>query len=150
MTIPGHWTNEETDNWEDNEEGQAQIEKNFPVVPVKVIFDENQQLAASFCACMTWTVPVVNINTPLLIIPRKESRFKTQFIVNFPAAGILYLNTKSDPLTNPTPQGFNLIETVAGNYSLPPYEAMQPMYAIATIPGITISMWDQSFGTVSG
>lgn len=32
---------------------------------------------------------------------------------------------------------------------LPEYEAMQPLYAVATVAGITISVWDESYGEVA-
>lgn len=149
MTIPEYWTDDETDNYPADVEGTAQTDQNFPVVPVKVIFDENQRLSPTFCSCMTWPIAVVGVNTPLLILPRKETRFKAKFIVNFPAAGTLYVNTKSDPLSNPSPQGFTLTVTAAGNSLLPDYDAMQPMYAIASIAGVTISVWDESYGAVA-
>lgn len=232
MTIPEYWTQDESDESPDDVQGMENVQRQFPVVPVKVVFDENERLSPTFCSCMTWPIPQVGVGVPLLVLPRKETRFKAKFVVNFPAAGSVYFNTKYDPLSNPSPQGFQLIAggavtqpspsqptvgaspytyvntnpytvnvTVAGgtvsaiavngqttgitsgtfalatgqyitvtytvapttfsvanananvagggNLFLPDYDSMQPMYAIATIAGCTLSVWDESFGNVA-
>lgn len=149
MTTPEYWTHDETDEYDFDVEGEAQAERNFPTVPVKVVFDENEQLTPTFCSCMTWPVPAVNTTGALLVLPRQEKRFKSQLVALFPGAGTLYFNTKVDPLNNPTPQGFAITVAAAGLQLLPPYECMQPMYAIASIPGVTLSIWDEVYGKVA-
>lgn len=153
MTVESSWTEEEDEgaySYEVEGEEETEDEGGFGVVPVRVVFTENEQLAPSYCSCMTWPVGQVNVSIPTQILPRKEKRYKAKFIVNFPGAGNVILNTKLDPLTLPSPQGFTFTVTAAGNFALPEYDAMQPMYIIASIAGVTISVWDESYGNVSG
>ena len=119
------------------------------IVPVRVMATENEQLAPSYATCMTWTLPVIGQNVPVMILQKRYKRYKAKFLLNFPAAGSAYINTKFEPLTLATPQGFTV--TVSGiflNMALPEYDAMTPMYAIASIAGVTISVIDEAYGLV--
>jgi len=149
MTIQQGWTEDESGQNDYETEGNEEIGANFPVVPVRIVFDENQRLAPSFCSHMTWQIAQTGQGVPTQILPRQERRFKAKFLVNFTAAGTLYLNNRQGPLGNPTPQGSELVAAVVGNFTLPDYDAMQPMYAIASVAGVTVSVWDEAFGAVS-
>jgi hypothetical protein len=118
------------------------------IVPVHVMLDESETVPPEFASCMTWTIPQTGVGTPVQILQRRYHRMKAKFLANFPGAGTLIINTKYDPLTLPSPQGFMLSVLAAGSAPLPEYDSMQPVWAIATISGITLSVLDESYGQV--
>lgn len=122
--------------------------------PVHVWIDGTSQVthrqSPDFASFMTWPIPQVGIGTPLLFAPRKPQRYKAKHVLTFPAAGTIWINSKSDPLSLPTPQGFTYTVAAAGNFSIPDYDAQQPLYAIASIAGVTISQFDESFAVGAG
>jgi hypothetical protein len=149
MTIPAQWSEDEGNEAEYSTSTPGQ--ENFPVVPVKVMFTENENVAPEFCSCMTWTVQQIGTASgqQLQVIPRRYRRYKAKFLVTFPGAATLYVNTQPGPLTNPTPQGFQYTVQTAGTVPLPEYDSMQPLYMIGSVAGITVSIWDESYGEVS-
>lgn len=149
MTIEQGWTEDESGEADYEQEGNEELGQNFVPVPVRIVFDENMRLAPTFCSHMTWPVPVVGSDTPIQILPRRETRYKAKFSVVFTAAGTLYTNNRPDPLGNPTPQGAQFTQAAAGTFTIPDYDAMQPMYVIASVAGVTITVWDESFGAVA-
>lgn len=150
MTIEQGWTEDESEESGDYElEGNEELGQNFVPVPVRIVFDENMRLAPTFCSHMTWPIPVVGSDIPVRVLPSRETRYKAKFIVNFTAAATLYMHNQQGPLGNPTPTGSQFIATAAGTFDLPDYDAMQPMYMIASASGVTVSIWDESFGAVA-
>jgi hypothetical protein len=142
MTIPYEITEEGGEEYE----GNVAEELSPVVVPVRVVFNENERLPPEFAGMMTWAIPQAPLYATVL--QRAYKRYKAKFIANFPGAGTLYLNTKIDPLTNPSPQGFSVTVTAAGLVPLPEYEAMQPLYAAGSIAGITLAVMDERYGAV--
>jgi hypothetical protein len=118
------------------------------VVPVRVMHDETIRVPPEFASCMTWAITQVGQGAPVQILQRRLHRYKVKFLANFPGAGTLFLNTKFEPVSNPSPQGFAVTVAAAGIMPVPEYEGMQPMYAIATIAGVTLSVMDESYGQV--
>lgn len=142
-TLPEGWLEE--DDGEEYEE--AMTEQLQPlVVPVRVVESESKRVPPEFAGMMTWPVP--QAPSYVGIVQRSYERYKAKFIVNFPGAGTLYMNTKIDPLTNPTPQGFSLTVAAGGNASLPDYDCQQALYVCGSIAGITIAVMDERFGKV--
>lgn len=118
------------------------------VVPVRVMHDETIRVPPEFASCMTWTIPQVGAGTPVQILQRRYHRYKTKFLAVFPGAGTLFINTKFEPVSNPSPQGFSITAAAAGMVPVPEYEAMQGMWAIGSIAGIQLSVMDESYGQV--
>jgi hypothetical protein len=95
-----------------------------------------------FGSCMTWVIPQVGQGQPVQILQRQPQRFKAKWIVAGPAGNVgVVLNSKLDPLQGASPQGITI--TVQG--SQPDWESQQPLYAIATTAGVTISIWDETY-----
>jgi hypothetical protein len=93
-----------------------------------------------FGSCMTWAVPQVGIGTPVQILQRQAGRFKAKLIVTNAGTSIVF-NSKLDPLQGANPQGF----TVTAIGALPDWESQQPLYAIATGAGGSVSVWDETY-----
>jgi len=150
-TLPEDWaTGEEPGEFE-----PSVPESEFPaVVPVRVIFDESKRLPPSFATMMTYTLQTSGLTGlgPIQILQRRITRFKAKFLINFPGAGSVYLNTKQEPLMaapNSTPQGFTVtVVAAANNVAIPDYDGQPPLFAVASIAGVTISVMDESFGQV--
>src|SRR5215469_14895136 len=98
------------------------------VVSVRVVHDETIRVPPEFASCVTWTIPQAGIGQPVQVLQRRYHRYKTKFWCNFPGAGTLYLNTKFEPVSLPSPNGFQVTATAAGFVAIPEYESMQPMY----------------------
>jgi hypothetical protein len=147
MTVPGDWDVDEPGDYvaEVNED----IGQQFPVVPVKVMFNENERVPPEFVSCMTWPIPVAGVNSPLQIMPRSQTRYKAKWMITFPAAGTVWLNNTQAPLSGASPQGYTVTVAAAINFPLPDYEAQQAMSAVASIPGVTISVFDELYGAVA-
>lgn len=143
MTVPAGWADESGQQYAEDVEEQYEI----GVVPVKIMYTENENLAPAYATMMTWTLPVVGINSPIMILQKRLKRYKAKFLLNFPGAGSAYTNTKFEPLTLATPQGFTISAAgILQNIPLPEYEAMTPLWAIASIPGVTLSVVDEAYG----
>jgi hypothetical protein len=143
MTLPEGFPADPGEQYE-----EAVTEERFPaVVPVRVMFDETIRVPPEFASCMTWTVPLIGAQ-PAQILQRRYGRYKTKFWCSFPGAGTLYINTKYEPVSLPSPQGFQVTATAAGFVAIPEYEAMQPMYVIASVAGVQLSVMDESYGQV--
>ena len=144
MTLPDQFPQDPGEQYE-----EAVTEEWEPaVVPVRVMHDETIRIPPEFASCMTWAVPQVGVGQPAQILQRRYHRYKAKFLCIFPGAGTLYLNTKFEPVSNPSPQGFAVTATAAGIVPIPEYEAMQGMWVIASIPGIALSVLDESYGQV--
>ena len=142
MSMPYQVTEEGGEEYE-----QAMSEQLEPVVvPVRVVHTDTKRIPPEFAGMITWAVP--QAPNYVAVIQRSYDRFKAKFLVSFPGAGTLNLNTKVDPLTNPTPQGFSITVAAAGIVSLPDYDAQQPLYANASIAGVSIAVMDERFGRV--
>lgn len=145
------------EEWEGLDIGQEfepnVAESEYPeVVPVRVVFSETENIPPGFAAFMTYPIGVVNVSSPTQLLQRREHRFKCQLMVSVPAACTVTFNTKQEPLSkDANPQGFSLVFSAANNnpgFVMPPYEAAQPLFAIASIAGVTIAFFDQSYGQV--
>jgi hypothetical protein len=144
MSLPSDFPPEPGEIYEE----QVTQEWEPAVVPVRVMHDETIRVPPEFASCMTWTLPVIGAGSPVQILQRRMQRYKAKFLLNFPGAGTVYINTKFEPVSNPSPQGFNVTLAAAGNMVIPEYESMQPVYAIASITGITLAVLDESYGQV--
>jgi hypothetical protein len=145
MTLPGQWPPDPGEQYE--EMMTEQLEP--AVVNVRVMHDETIRVPPEFASCVTFPVPVVGAGSPVQILQRRYHRYKAKFLVNFPAAGTLYINTKFEQLTLPSPQGIQVVSAGAlNNFIFPEYESMQPMWVIGSIAGITIGVMDESYGQV--
>lgn len=143
-TVPEGWAEEaEGEGWAGTNEYDRTV-----VVPVKVMFDENQRVSPEFASCNTWSVPAIGAGTPIQVLQRQYHRYKAKFMVTFPGAGTLYFNTKYEPLSNPSPSGFSVTVAAAITMPLQEYDAMQPVWFIASIPGIQLSVMDELYGRV--
>jgi len=130
-------------------EGQVQSDQNFPVVPVKVVFDENEQIPPEFAAWSTWPIQVAGNGQATQLCPRRYHRYKAKMTVTIPTGGAtVTIANKPDPLSTSNPQGWQLTYT-AGIFTLPEYDAQQPVYAVASVAGVIISVLDESYGTVT-
>jgi hypothetical protein len=144
VTLPSQWPEDPGEEYE-----QAVTEEWQPaVVPVRVMHDETIRVPPEFASCMTWPIQQIGVGQPTQILQRRYTRYKTKFLALFPGAGTLFLNTKFEPVSNPSPQGFTVTAAAAGLVPIPEYEAMQGMWAIATIPGVLLSVMDESYGQV--
>jgi hypothetical protein len=153
MTIGEDWENAGQD------ENQSP-EPIFPhPIPVRVVFDENQQVNPEFTAWLTYNIPLLGSAVlPQQVCTHRYHRYKAKFLVNFGGAATLYIARRPEYLTvgtnvtpGPTvlPNAFQLTETAAGNVTLPDYDGQQPVYMgfLGTGP-VTVSVMDESFGTV--
>jgi hypothetical protein len=121
----------------------------FTPVPVRVIDANTERVPPEFCSHMTWTIMETNMGPPTQIYPRSLKRYKGKAQVTFPNAGTLYMNNRPDPLSGPNPQGSSITVADASVVNLPDYDAMQPMYAVSSIGGVTVSVWDEQYGMVA-
>lgn len=150
-TLPSEWTEDEYPDQDTPEDIHGSL-AGHTVIPVHVVHDESVRVAPEFCGCMTWTVPQYGPTgvVPVQLLQRRYKRYKAKFLVTMPAAGSIIINSKQEPLTGlTTPQGFTLTLAAAGIYPLPEYDAMQPLYAVGSIAGITVSVFDESYGEVA-
>jgi hypothetical protein len=140
-------------DFEDSSEEQdqtAEYGSKMSPVPVRIMFDENQQVSPQFCSWMTFPIGQTGVSPATQICTHRYHRYKAKFIVNFPGAGTLYIARVPDYLnTGATGNAFALTVAAAitGNL-LPDYDGEQPVYAIASIAGVSISVMDESYGTV--
>lgn len=146
-TLPEDWAEERYDS--DFEPNVA--ESDYPVVvPVRVVYTENENLPPGFASFMTYPIGQVNVSSPTQLLQRREHRFKAKYFLNFPAAGTITLNSKQEPLSkDASPQGFAVtVAAATQNFAMPDYDSSQPLFAIASIAGCTIAIIDESFGQV--
>ena len=143
MTLPYEFGADQDVDFEPNI-----AESDYPaVVPVKIVMSETENVPPQFASCMTWPIGQVGVASPTQILQRRLHRFKTQFLLNMPGAGVVTFNTKQEPLMNPNPQGFSFTAAaIVANQALPPFESAQPLYVIASIAGCTVAVLDQSYG----
>lgn len=145
MTYPYEYDDTDQDVPESQYEG-------LQTRPVKVEFEETQQVAPEFGALATWPVTQAGSSQPTQLCPHRYHRYKCKFAVTIPANTVLYLATKPDPLNSLTPgatanSGF-LFSLVAGQ-SIPDWEGQQPLYAVFTGTGpVSVAVMDMSYGKV--
>jgi hypothetical protein len=92
---------------------------------------------------MTYPIPQFGVGQPIQILTRRVRRFKAFIEINFTVAGTVTFNAKLDPLS--VPQGYTVAVPVAGLYRAPEWENQQPLYIIASVGGLTVSVIDQSY-----
>lgn len=144
MTIQAGWADEEfSDSAEDAEDARS-ADYHGEIVPVKIVFDENERVSPQFCSHMTWPVP--HAAPAQMVVPRNKFRYKAKLTAIFPGAGSIYTNHYPDPLSNVNPQGATFTVLAAGSIELPDYDAEQPLYVIASIAGVALTVWDETYG----
>jgi hypothetical protein len=151
MTVPYDF--EQADTTQNQAPGEW---GNMEPIPVKITRTQDQRMAAETSAHTTWSIPQAGTALAIMICPHLYKRYKAQLQVCIPEAGgatAIVLNSKPDMLNNSNPQGsfwYPPSVNTEGNtiFDLPPYEAMQRLYAIAVGGVATISVMDQSFKTV--
>lgn len=144
MSLPADFPQDAGEQYE--QEVTAEWEP--AVVPVRVMHNDTIRVPPEFASCMTWPVTQIGVGQPVQILQRRYHRYKAKFLAFFPAAGILYMNTKFEPVSNPSPVGFQVQASAAGLVPIPEYESMQPMWVIGSIAGILLSVVDESYGQV--
>jgi hypothetical protein len=146
MTVPDYWAEGDFDGEGEAFESEMTSQLAPEVVPVRVIETLTENVPPEFAGMMTWNIP----QSPgyIQVAGRSYERYKLKWWINFPGAGTVTLNTKIDPLTNPYPQGAAITAAAAGMVPIPEYDAQQPVYATASIAGVTISTVDERFGKV--
>jgi hypothetical protein len=85
-----------------------------------------------------WQVRIVTTGT----IGAADQISAITLSVNTTTGSTIVFNSKLDPLTNPTPTGFNISSTGP----LPDWESQQPLYAIAIGGTAVVSVIDESYG----
>lgn len=116
-------------------------------VPVRVLnlSEFSEKYTPEFGSTNTYAVPQnTGQNQPVQILPRRTRREKAWIIVEALANGAtaVWINSKLDPLTNPTPTG---IQITAVPFTLP-WENQQPCYAIAVGGGpVNVAVLDQGY-----
>ena len=118
-------------------EGNVYQGQPIPVVSVDV------RWAPEFGGVMTWALPVQGVGQPLLILNRRIRRSKGKIQINFPAAGTVILSSNLAQIANN--QGYIVTVPVAGLYTFHDWENQQPLYAIASIAGVTALVLDESY-----
>jgi hypothetical protein len=68
------------------------------------------------------------------------------FMVFWTLTPIIYVANKIDPLTSGALQ--NVWQFTPGMGNWPDYDGQQPLYAVASVAGISVSVMDESYGTV--
>jgi hypothetical protein len=145
MTVPFDF--EESASEQDQ---TAEYASEMEPIPVRVKFDENQKVSPQFTSWMTYPIAQSGVNQATQICTHRYHRYKAKFIVNFPGAGTLYIARIPDYLnTGAIGNAFAITVAAAttGNL-LPDYDGEQAVYAIASIAGVSISVMDESYGTV--
>jgi hypothetical protein len=115
----------------------------WPAQPLPVV-QANQREAPQFGACMTWPIPVAGTNLSIQILTRRVRRFKAKLDINFTVAGSIILNSNQDHCNQL--QGYVITVPVTGLYTFRDWESAQPLYIIATVAGLTVSVLDESYG----
>lgn len=125
-------------------EDEPQIYKG-PAIPVYIdpSFKSVEEVAPDYGSTMTYAIPQFGVGTPLQVLTRRLRRHKAYVEVNFNVAGSVIFNSKIDQLS--AQSGYTVAVPVAGLYRLPDWEAQQPLYCIATVAGLTISVIDMSY-----
>lgn len=120
-------------------------------VDVRVVDDMTRTESESpeFGSCQTYTIPQTGTALPVQILQRRLRREKAYIEVNFSVSGSVWFASTSNPLTNPNPSGYLVNVPVAGLYRLGDWENQQPLYCIASVAGLSVSVIDQAFGSVS-
>jgi len=109
-------------------------------IPVTV---ETENAAPEYGACMTWNIPQSGVGQPIQILTRRLRRSEAKIEVNFTVAGIVTFNSNLDHLS--AGQGYVVNVPVPGLYRFPDWESQQPLYCIASVAGLTVSVIDESF-----
>lgn len=116
-------------------------------VPVRVMFDENERIPPEFAAWLT--VPIGTVGNPTRVVGRINTRYKCKMSVLIPTGGAtLYIANNFAPLSLPNPIGYSLTYA-AGQFNLPEYDGMQPVYMVASAAGVVVSVLDESYGAVT-
>lgn len=120
------------------EEGDVWQGQPIPVVMMQ------ENAAPEFGSCMTWVVPVQGVGQPLQIAQRRVKRSECKIQFNFTQPGTIIVNSKLEGVANG--QGYVFTTPVAGLFTMPDWESQQPIYAIASVTGITALVLDESYG----
>jgi len=141
VEVPGqYYSGEDYEEDEPQEyEGGTHLEQ-----PVRVV-SVTENYAPEYASCMTWPIPVQGIGQPLLIAPRRIRRSECKVQLNFTVAGTVILNSNLQGVMNG--QGLQIVMPVAGLYTAPDWESQQPLYAIASIAGISAIVLDESYAS---
>jgi len=138
VTLPYEFEADEPEGYEPN-----LAEAGSPaVVPVKVMFDENINVAPAFGSCQTWQITNAQ---PVQIIQRQYRRNKAKIWVPGAFGGAtVFFNTKVEPLMGANPQGVQMAA-----FFVLEYEAQPALYAVASAAGpIAVCVLDMLYGQV--
>lgn len=148
MTIEQGWENAE---WEqDQEAGEWGHEQ---AVPVKVEFEQTQQVAPESTAWMYWPVAIVGqSDRATQLVPHRYHRYKAKMLWTVPAGVTVYIDQDNSRLTsNSFGTTFQFTAPAAGFTSqqvLPDYDGQQPVYAMASGAGVSVAVMDESYKEV--
>jgi hypothetical protein len=143
MTInQGYGTSEPSEYYDVREEIEVHESSPWPSQPLPVI-SATQEEAPQYGSTMTYTIPQSGVGTPLQILTRRLRRSKAYVEVNFIVPGTVVFSSKIDALSGLN--GYTVAVPIAGLYRLPDWETQQPLYCIATVANLTVSVIDMSF-----
>jgi hypothetical protein len=116
-----------------------------PAIPVYMdpSYTATEEIAPDYGSTMTYAIPQFGVGTPLQVLTRRLRRHKAYVEVNFTLAGSVIFNSKIDQLSSQS--GYTVAVPVAGLYRLPDWESQQPLYVIATVAGLSVSVIDFSY-----
>jgi hypothetical protein len=120
---------------------QEQVTEAWAGPPIPVV-NATERLAPEYGSTMTWTIPVQGTGLPVQLLTRRIRRHKAKIGINFTVAGTVILNSNLDHLS--TGQGYVIVVPSAGWFQFSDWESQQPLYAIATVAGITASVVDET------
>lgn len=127
---------------DENLDEQSQGDESWLSQPVAV-FNSEERLAPEYGSCMTWQLPVQGTNGAIPVLNRRLRRHKAKWFINFPGAGTVILNSNIDHTNQGV--GYTVTVAAAGIFVGPDWESQQPLYALATITGVTFSVIDESY-----
>jgi hypothetical protein len=117
-------------------------------IHVKVVDTQSQSVAPEFAALAT-VQPVAAGQVPTQLIPHRYHRYKTKFTWTIPTGFTVWIATKPDSISSPTPPP--TVYQLAPGQNQPDYDGQQPLYAVYTGNGTglpQVSIMDESYGTV--
>jgi hypothetical protein len=123
--------------------GQAQETAPWEGQPIPVV-SATVETAPEYGSTMTYAIPQFGVGLPIQVLTRRIRRHKAYVEVNFVIAGSVIFNSKLDSLS--IPAGYTVNVPVAGLYRLPDWETQQPLYCVATVAGLSVSVIDMSYG----
>lgn len=139
----------------DNDPGSLEYNRSQPV---RVEFEQTQRVAPETASWSFFQVSIAlavggtGSFQPTQICPHRYHRYKAKFLWTIPANTTVYLDRVPDRLmSGALGTTFQVTTGATGLVSasvLPDYDGQQPLYAVATNAGVTVSVMDESYKAV--